>query len=83
MAVYYRSEPDGGVLVSSFNLVPGKTLEHYQQHIAKFKSELLASDLVHSVGPIGRRHAHCVRLADAACLGSCIDLGEARQGLIE
>ena len=51
--------------LSCFQLKPGVSIDEYAKALAEFTRHLQESDLIDSVGPIGRRHRHPVMDTDS------------------
>ena len=52
-------------MLTSCDLKPGVTIDAFRHSLAEFTAHLLAADLVHATGPVGRRQRHDIMDTDS------------------
>ena len=52
-------------MLSCFNLQPDSSLDEFRQSLAEFTAHLENAELIHSIGPIGRRQSDTIMDTDS------------------
>jgi len=52
-------------MLTCFNLRPDTSIEEFRLSVAQFSEHLKKIDLIHTIGPVGRRHKHAILDTDS------------------
>lgn len=52
-------------MLTCFNLRPDSSIEEFSQSLGEFSEHLQKIDLIHSIGPVGRRYKHTILDTDS------------------